>query len=188
MVLSYLELQKLLKQKFDQEAEGANLLTHLIKSLLQNYVSKFSILSSSLIEEDLILQELILQRSLLELENGIKLVGCTPTAIWRRTGELCYINNEFLSLTGFDKYDILSQTRFIFEFWDHHSIITYFNMFQNVLAFGDYKNNTSSSHNNSNLLFGNCNLKLKNSVLLSCAACWTVRRDSFNIPDRKSVV
>lgn len=85
-------------------------------------------------EQDEIFVERALQRSLLvsshclssiflilntshnsqELEKLISYSG-TPTAIWRRTGEICVVGLEFTMLTGWTKEDLTGQRKFIYE-------------------------------------------------------------------------
>lgn len=178
--LAYAQLKNMLEDKFSIEADQ-RLLPNLIKSILDNYAPKFMSLSSSMIPEDLVFQEVTLQRLLFEMESTATLVNCSPMAVWRRTGELCFTSNEFLSLTGFTKEEVYSSNRFIFEFWDNESIIEYFKKFEEVLAFGDSKTESPETHSN-RTNFGNCTLILKNNVKLNCASCWTVVRDNFNIP------
>ncbi|SMN21713.1 similar to Saccharomyces cerevisiae YJL103C GSM1 Putative zinc cluster protein of unknown function [Maudiozyma saulgeensis] len=178
--LAYAQMKNILQEKFSIEADQ-RLLPTLIKSILDNFAPRFMSLSSAMIPEDLVFQEIMLQRLLFQMEDTATLVNCTPMAVWRRTGELCFTSNEFLSLTGFTKPEIFSTNRFIFEFWDNESILDYFNKFEKVLAFGD--SNIESPEtllNRTN--FGRCTLVLKNNAKLNCASCWTVVRDNFNIP------
>ncbi|CAB4256965.1 similar to Saccharomyces cerevisiae YJL103C GSM1 Putative zinc cluster protein of unknown function [Maudiozyma barnettii] len=178
--LAYAQMKNILQDKFSIEADQ-RLLPTLIKSIMDNYAPRFTSLSSSMIPEDLVFQEIMLQRLLFQMEDTATLVNCTPMAVWRRTGELCFTSNEFLSLTGFTKSEVFSTNRFIFEFWDNESILDYFNKFEKVLAFGD--SNIESPEtllNKTN--FGRCTLILKNNAKLNCASCWTVVRDNFNIP------
>ena len=84
-------------------------------------------------EQDEIFVERALQRSLLvshtasspllwtehrlasqELEKLMSYSG-TPTAIWRRTGEICVVGLEFTMLTGWTKEDLIGRRRFIYE-------------------------------------------------------------------------
>ncbi|CAI4043619.1 hypothetical protein SKDZ_10G1110 [Saccharomyces kudriavzevii ZP591] len=174
----------------------------IIRSILERYAPIFVSLTSNMIGEDLLLQEVTLQRALLDLENMAKLVSCTPICIWRRSGEICFVSNEFYSLTGFNKNVILDRTSFIFEFLDHKSVSNYFQIFNELLAFGYNDINkrrkllmlNASSSTTSQIteefsfttdgkaIFTKCNLLLSNGFYLKCACCWTVKRDSFNIP------
>lgn len=49
-----------------------------------------------------------------ELEKLISYSG-TPTAIWRRTGEICIVGLEFSMLTGWSKDELIGQRKFIYE-------------------------------------------------------------------------
>ncbi|EJS43135.1 YJL103C [Saccharomyces arboricola H-6] len=213
--LAYTKLLTCLRKKFlenskDDPAAHADAgndnqkqdLEIIIRSILERYAPIFISLTSNMIEEDLLLQEITLQRALLDLENMAKLVSCTPICIWRRSGEICFVSNEFYSLTGFNKNLILERTSFIFEFLDHKSVSNYFQIFNELLAFGYndvnkkkklLMSNASSSTSSQitggfsfttdgKAIFSKCNLLLSNGFYLKCACCWTVKRDSFNIP------
>lgn len=180
---AYLQLKNMLQDKFSIETDQ-RLLPGLIKSILENYAPRFTALTSNMVPEDLVLQEILLQRLLFEKEDAARLVNCTPMAVWRRTGELCFASSEFLSLTGFSKEEVFATNRFIFEFWDNQSILDYFDQFEKVLAFGDSNPSSSSSPEDAlhKANFGRVSLILRNNVTLDCASCWTVVRDNFNIP------
>lgn len=49
-----------------------------------------------------------------ELEKLISYSG-TPTAIWRRTGEICVVGLEFTMLTGWSKEELVGSRKFIYE-------------------------------------------------------------------------
>lgn len=155
-------------------------LKHIARSIVDRYLPIFVTLTSNMIEDDLLLQEVILQRSLLELENMAKLLNCTPICIWRRSGEICFISNEFSSLTGFSKKEVLNERRFIAEFLDHQSVVNYYDLFHEYLAFGS-KEGGRSTTSDGQAIFGKCNLLLHSGSFLKCACCWTVKRDCFNI-------
>lgn len=157
-----------------------NQLKRIARSIANRYAPIFVTLTSNMIEDDLLLQEIILQRTLLEFENMAKLVNCTPICIWRRSGEICFVSNEFLSLTGFSKKEILDERRFIVEFLDHQSVVDYYDLFHEYLAFGS-KEGGKSTTSDGQAMFGECNLLLHSGSFLKCACCWTVKRDSFNI-------
>jgi hypothetical protein len=55
-----------------------------------------------------------------ELEKLISYNG-TPTAVWRRTGEICLAGEEFCRLTEFSKSDLLSKKTFIYELFEKQS-------------------------------------------------------------------
>lgn len=158
-----------------------NQLRHIAKSIVDHYAPIFVTLTSNMIEDDLLLQELVLQRTLLEFESMAKLVTCTPICIWRRSGEICFVSNEFLSLTGFSKKEILNERRFIAEFLDHQSVVNYYDLFHDYLAFGSKNGTTKSTTSDGQAIFRECNLLVNNGSFLKCAGCWTVKRDCFNI-------
>lgn len=199
------EIDKSASVKDEHSTQKHNLrydLEVIIRSILERYAPIFISLTSNMIEEDLLLQEVTLQRALLDLENMAKLVSCTPMCIWRRSGEICFVSNEFYSLTGFNKNLLLDRTSFIFEYLDHKSVSNYFQIFNELLAFGyndinkrkkllmlNACSSTSSKitegfsfTTDGKAIFTKCNLLLSNGLYLKCACCWTVKRDSFNIP------
>ncbi|CAI4567229.1 ACH_G0029080.mRNA.1.CDS.1 [Saccharomyces cerevisiae] len=199
------EIDKSASVKDEDSTQKHNLrydLEVIIRSILERYAPIFISLTSNMIEEDLLLQEVTLQRALLDLENMAKLVSCTPMCIWRRSGEICFVSNEFYSLTGFNKNLLLDRTSFIFEYLDHKSVSNYFQIFNELLAFGyndinkrkkllmlNACSSTSSKitegfsfTTDGKAIFTKCNLLLSNGLYLKCACCWTVKRDSFNIP------
>ncbi|EDO15464.1 hypothetical protein Kpol_463p14 [Vanderwaltozyma polyspora DSM 70294] len=155
--------------------------SYIVKSILVKYTENFISISSNMVEEDLLLQELTLQRTLLEFESMSRLVPATPIAIWRRTGEICYISSEFTSLTGFTKKEVLNKRSYIFEYMDHESVIHYFETIYNKLSFNISSNAAKFSSSN-NFLFTKCNLLLNNGSFLKCVCCWTVTRDTLKIP------
>jgi PAS domain-containing protein len=59
-------------------------------------------------QEDLIHQEQALQRSLIQLEEFFSEVG-TPSLIFRRTGEVVWMNKEFSILTGWQREVLLGK-------------------------------------------------------------------------------
>lgn len=155
-------------------------LQHIAKSIGERYMPMFVALTSNMIEEDLLLQEITLQRTLLEFEDMSKFVNCTPLCIWRRSGEICFVSHEFCSLTGFHKKDLLDKRRFIVEFMDHQSVLNYYDLFHDHLAFGSKKGGEISSTNDQ-AVYTECNMLLKSGSYLKCACCLTARRDNFNI-------
>jgi PAS domain-containing protein len=74
----------------------------------------------SLTENDEIFLERSFQRTLIELEKLVSFSG-TPTAAWRRTGELCLVSPEFCRLTGRTKGELLGKKTFVYELFDQRS-------------------------------------------------------------------
>ncbi|CAG98414.1 Gsm1p [Kluyveromyces lactis] len=191
---AYLELLRFLRWRFinsdkpssgKSQRDGPEQLQNIAHSIKTHYAPIFVTLTNSLIAQDLKLQEIILQRALLEYESMAKLVNCTPMCIWRRSGEICFASNEFISLTGFNKKEILNKRKFIMEFMDNESIVDYYDIFHEYLAFGSTQSgpfNSSTGTSDGQAIFSECNLLLKNGCYLRCACIWTVKRDAFNIP------
>lgn len=134
------------------------------------YRPSFIACTNSLKEHDLIFMEQCFQRTLLTYDNFIRVSG-TPTIVWRRTGEIAYVGNEFCVLTGW-KADDLLRKRFIVEFLDDKSVVEYFELFSHI-AFGDFLGATMTE---CTLLTPNPDIKIRTGCM------WTLKRDVFGIP------
>jgi hypothetical protein len=136
------------------------------------YRPSFIACTNSLKEGDLIFMEQQFQRTLLTYDNFIRVSG-TPTIVWRRTGEIAYVGNEFCLLTGWTKEELLSKTRkFIVELLDDKSVLEYFQLFLRI-AFGDFLGATMTE---CTLLTPNPDVKIRTGCM------WTLKRDVFGIP------
>lgn len=127
-------------------------------------------------EEDEVFVEKCFQRSVLELEKLISFNG-TPTVVWRRTGEICVVGVEFSVLTGWSRDELLGQRKYIYELFENQSAVEYWEQF----ATHAFENTLQSVHTH-------CVLLTKTGVPVLCAFCFSIRRDIFDLPDRKSVV
>ncbi|GME88559.1 hypothetical protein B5S28_g780 [[Candida] boidinii] len=142
-----------------------------VAKCMAKYRPSFISATKSLYENDLIFTERSFQRTLLEYENLIS--NCpSPTIIWRRTGEIVALTNEFAIMTGYSKMSLLSKRTFIVELMDDESTIKYFKSFSNM-AFGDL---------NATLLTDCVLRKADDFDYLKCACVWTIKRDVFDIP------
>lgn len=83
------------------------LLVEMAKSMAI-YRPSFIACTNSLKEHDLIFMEQCFQRTLLTYDNFIKVSG-TPTIVWRRTGEIAYVGDEFCVLTGWSKDQLMGK-------------------------------------------------------------------------------
>ncbi|KAK6456550.1 transcriptional regulator regulator of drug sensitivity [Scheffersomyces xylosifermentans] len=136
------------------------------------YRPSFIACTNSLKEGDLIFMEQCFQRTLLTYDNFIRVSG-TPTIVWRRTGEIAYVGNEFCILTGWTKDELLGkQRKFIVELLDDKSVLEYFQLFSRI-AFGDFLGATMTE----------CTLLTpKKDVKIRTGCMWTLKRDVFGIP------
>lgn len=142
-----------------------------IAKCMAKYRPSFISATKSLYENDLIFTERSFQRTLLEYENLISM-SPSPTIIWRRTGEIVALTNEFAVMTGYSRMSLLSKRTFIVELMDDESTINYFRSFSEF-AFGDL---------NATYLT-DCNLrKAEDNNYLRCCCVWTIKRDVFDIP------
>lgn len=135
------------------------------------YRPSFIACTNSLKEGDLIFMEQCFQRTLLTYDNFIRVNG-TPTIVWRRTGEIAYVGNEFCILTGWSKDELIGRKRFIVELLDDKSVVEYFQLFLRI-AFGDFLGATMTE----------CTLLTpKHDVKIRTGCMWTLKRDVFGIP------
>ncbi|KAI5963893.1 ERT1 [Candida theae] len=148
------------------------LLVEMAKSMA-NYRPSFIACTNSLKEHDLVFMEQCFQRTLLTYHNFIKVSG-TPTIVWRRTGEIAYVGDEFCVLTGWSKDQLMGkgQRKFIVELLDDKSVVEYFQVFSRI-AFGDFLGATMTE----------CTLLTpKPDVKIRTGCVWTLKRDVFGIP------
>ncbi|SCU77920.1 LADA_0A02872g1_1 [Lachancea dasiensis] len=132
----------------------------------------FIAIAVTLTEEDMIFMEQCYQRTLLEYDQFISQIG-TPTCIWRRNGQVSYVNDEFSLLTGWTRPDLLFKMTFIVELMDDESVREYFKTFNRV-AYQDF----------------NGSERMKTCKLLTpirgreieCCCIWTLKRDVFGLP------
>jgi len=162
---AYHALISYLKMRFNKDQ-----LIEVAKSMAK-YRPSFISATKSLYENDLIFTERSFQRTLLEYEHLINM-SPSPTIIWRRTGEIVALTNEFATMTGYSKMSLLSKRTFIVELMDDESALRYFKSFSEM-AFGDL---------NATYLT-DCNIrKANNDEYLKCSCVWTIKRDVFDIP------
>lgn len=136
------------------------------------YRPSFIATTNLLKEGDLIFMEQCFQRTLLTYDNFISVSG-TPTIVWRRTGEIAYVGNEFCMLTGWPREMLMSKKKtFIVELLDDKSVLEYFQLFLHI-AFGDFLGATMTE----------CTLLTpKKDVKIRTGCMWTLKRDVFGIP------
>lgn len=85
-----------------------------ISRALALFRPSFLALIMNLTEEDLLFMEKCIQRTLLEYEKLISFSG-TPTAVWRRTGEICLVGKEFSLLTNWRTEVLVDKKIYIYE-------------------------------------------------------------------------
>ncbi|KAJ2733938.1 Transcriptional regulator of nonfermentable carbon utilization [Coemansia sp. BCRC 34962] len=124
----------------------------------------------NLTHEDLVFMEKSFQRALMEYEKLIGFIG-TPTVVWRRSGEIALVGKEFSILTQWDRHQLISGNKFIFELMDTKSAVTYWEKFA-VHAF----------ENSEHSVMSECCLVRPDGVTVPCAFAFTIKRDLFGIP------
>lgn len=137
---------------------------------MANYRPSFIACTNTLKEEDLIFMEQCFQRTLLEYDKFISISG-TPTIVWRRTGQIAYVSEEFCILTGWTKEQLLSKITFIVELMDDVSVVEYFDLFSTI-AYGDFRGATMTG----------CTLLTPENTTMKTTCMWTLKRDVFGIP------
>jgi PAS domain-containing protein len=139
---------------------------------MASYRPLFIACTNLLKEEDLIFMEQCFQRTLLTYDNFIHVSG-TPTIVWRRTGEIAYVGDEFCMLTGWARDElVLKKKTFIVELLDDKSVLEYFQLFLRI-AFGDFLGATMTE---CTLLTPRVDVKIRTGCI------WTLKRDVFGIP------
>jgi hypothetical protein len=121
-----------------------------------------------LTEEDEVFVERCIQRTILEFGKLVSFSG-TPTVVWRRTCEMVVVGAEFSMLTQWSK-DYLAG-RYIYEFLDKPSIVEYWEKF----ALHAFENTAQS-------IMMQVTLKTSTGKSVKCAACFSIKRDVFDLP------
>ncbi|AQZ16199.1 ERT1 (YBR239C) [Zygosaccharomyces parabailii] len=128
--------------------------------------------TATLTEEDMIFMEQCYQRTLLEYAKFIVQIG-TPTCVWRRNGQISYVNEEFEILSGWHKEELLNKMTFIVEIMDDESVNDYFKTFAKV-AYKDFKGSEKMQC---------CNLLTPaRGQVIRCCCIWTLKRDVSGLP------
>lgn len=120
-------------------------------------------------EEDEVFLERSFQRTLIELEKLIS-YSATPTAVWRRTGEVVCVAPSFSKLVGKTEDELIRNRTCIYQLFTKASTITYWENF----AEHAFENTTQN-------FFQATTLDTEKGEV-PCAACVTIRRDVFDLP------
>lgn len=120
-------------------------------------------------EEDDIFVERTFQRTLIELEK-LMAYSATPTAVWRRTGELVAVAPQFCQLVGQTEEQLVGQRTPIWKLLSKASTTSYWENFA-LHAF----------ENSSQNFFQATTLETPKGPV-PCAGCFTIRRDVFDLP------
>lgn len=132
------------------------------------YRPSFIACINSLRKNDLIFMEQCFQRTLISYDSFIRISG-TPTIVWRRTGEIAYVANEFTILTGWTHEQLMCT--FIVELLDDQFVVVYFQLLSKI-AFDDLLGATMTE---CTLLTPNKDVKIRTGCM------WTLKRDVFGI-------
>lgn len=120
----------------------------------------------------MIFMEQCYQRTLLEYVKFIAQIG-TPTCIWRRNGQISYVNEEFEILCGWTREELLNKMTFIVEIMDDESVRDYFKTLSKV-AYRDFRGSEKMKV---------CRLlsPIKGKII-HCCCMWTLKRDVSGLP------
>ncbi len=177
------EIYKLINEPFSHTPGFRHLLQYLRKrfsqkdlvSMCQNmayFRPIFIACSITLTEEDMIFMEQCYQRTLLQYVKFIQEIG-TPTVVWRRNGQISYVNDEFEILSGWKREELLDKMSFIVEIIDDESVREYFKTFARI-AYNNIKGSEQMDV---------CRLltPIRNQVI-ECKCIWTLKRDMSGLP------
>lgn len=169
--LGYRKLFRYLKSRFQREQMIQ------MAQCMSRYRPSFIACTNSLDRDDLVFMEQCFQRTLLEYEKYIGASG-TPTAVWRRTGQIAAVGKEFCILTGWTRKQLLHRDgpqdgdgMFIVEVMQDESVLEYFQMFSDI-SFGDSRD----------AMMSECMLRSASGQTIRTASIWTLKRDVFGIP------
>jgi len=121
--------------------------------------------------EDEVFVEKSLQRTLIEFDKLIGYSG-TPTMVWRRTGEICLVGDEFCMMTKWKREDLVGKRRFMFELMEPKSLVDYYE------SFGEHAFENAAQQT----VMSSCVLLTPQNRKVPCAFCFTIKRDLFGLP------
>eukprot|EP00158_Paraphelidium_tribonemae_P009072 Partr_v1_DN28761_c1_g1_i1_m62508 putative Transcription factor which regulates nonfermentable carbon utilization. Activator of gluconeogenetic genes (By similarity) len=158
---SFAKLIKYVKDTMDRDK-----ILRICQSLARIRPALISVIMT-LNRDDLVLMEQCFLRMVLEFEKMLPAIG-TPTALWRRTGEIVLISYEFSFLTRWHSSDLLRTC--IYEIMDGESAVVYWEKFAH------------SAFDYSKQAVFECKLISPRGDGIQCACCFTVKCDIFDIP------
>ncbi|ORY31039.1 hypothetical protein BCR39DRAFT_564755 [Naematelia encephala] len=173
-------LMEYLTQNFEQRE-----VLRVVRSLA-SYRPSLIALQMPMSEEDEIFLERSFQRTLIELEKLIS-YSATPTAVFRRTGEVVYANPEFLKLASTTSNELMGNgRRYVYQLFAKHSVVEYWENFS-VHAFENTTQNFFMSLglvNPDSRQGGYAGGQGENGLGMDikCSCCFTIRRDVFDLP------
>ncbi|PWA01093.1 hypothetical protein BB558_002828 [Smittium angustum] len=141
-----------------------------ILSAVEQFLPTILSFMSSISNKDLLFAEQSYQKKLHEYDKLLHLTG-TPTAIWRRSGEIILVGNEFLYLTLWKSEQLINQRKLIFEIMDDNSVAEYWEHFSSF-SFQSYNEP----------VFLPCTLYRADGSTISCMFCFNIKRDVYDLP------
>ncbi|KAJ9106153.1 hypothetical protein QFC21_001296 [Naganishia friedmannii] len=130
--------------------------------------------------EDEVFLEKTFQRTLIELEKLISYNG-TPTAVWRRTGEICLAGDEFCKLVDKSRTELVGRKKYIYHLFDNDSTCCYYEKFASYA----FENTTQNFFMQVTLVVVEHDPQRTPTETIRkipCAGSFTIRRDVFDLP------
>lgn len=190
--LRYYETQQL---NYDENVSHNNVSTKIvIIQIIRQYIGQFTCFAPIMNNELLVDHETIFNQKLITFQESLKKTTQNIiVAIWRRSGEICYINIEFLKFFQCTNEEILNQTRFIFEFWDDEMTYRYMSKYNDTMNFTRDDAiqflcppaiNVISHTDETDLLtpLQYCDLIRRNGTTIRSAVNITIEKDTNSIP------
>lgn len=158
----------------------------LIKSI-QFFITQFTCFAPTMNNKQLIEHEMLFTKTLLEQEQELHSVDNLIVAIWRRSGEISFVNEKFLDFFECTYKEVLGQTRFIFEFWDDETTNRYMSRYSDTMDFtrddsiqGTLTGNPESTKSSAELEY--YDLIKKDGTIVRSLASVTIEKDTSMIP------
>ena len=158
----------------------------LIQSI-QFFITQFICFAPTMNSKKLMQQEMMFAKTLLEQENELSNVDSVIIAIWRRSGEISFVNEKFLNFFECTYEEVLGRTRFIFEFWNDETTNRYMAKYSETMDFTrDDPIPCNSTGNNERSNFSApleyYDLTKKDGTISRSLASITIEKDTSIIP------
>ncbi|TIA73381.1 hypothetical protein E3P92_01636 [Wallemia ichthyophaga] len=127
-------------------------------------------LQINLSNHDEIFVEQSLRRSMIDLSELIKCISA-PTVVWRRTGEILLVGDEFQYIVGYDRDSLINTSTYIYQLMEPISAVEYWQLFAKH-AFDSAKPTVNTY----------CILNHQNGNPIPCTFSFTIKKDIFDIP------
>jgi hypothetical protein len=114
----------------------------------------------------------------------------TPTAVWRRTGEVCLVSLEFSLLTEWAPAEFEGNKKYIYEvstkaffYSTRFTSDSFFQLFESQSVVDYWENFAAHAFESATPgVSSHCILVKPNGQRIPCTFCFTIRRDIFDLP------